>query len=146
VLRPADLQKLEGAWEMKVDDKSGWKGTIRLVIRFSPRDAKSAYPGRLIWALDLAQGAETLQANLSGIEIGGVKQADQQKLVTIPITDVMPLEINPAEEFSAPFTVTDDKMTLDLSKSRKHFCPQGIFEKELKLVQGKVELVKTKKK
>jgi hypothetical protein len=37
VLKRADLEKLEGVWELKAGPKEGWKGTVRATIFLYPQ-------------------------------------------------------------------------------------------------------------
>src|SRR4051795_1515649 len=60
LLKRADLEKLEGVWEIKVDTK-GWKGTIQATITLNSADSKKPDFGRILYDYDLGNGRVALK-------------------------------------------------------------------------------------
>src|SRR4051794_13041423 len=67
----ADLQSLAGTWEMVVDPKSGWKGTVRMRISVrtdEPKD-KSPKDGTLHYDFRLEGDGEALIVETSAAPV-----------------------------------------------------------------------------
>jgi hypothetical protein len=151
----ADLEKLQGGWEMKVDSKSGWKGTIYayfiIAAAGGPRDGF----GFVIYDVFLTRGKEELRvANVPGGGIGfaGVKRGEVVSLVTDPDHRRPPFDVNPQAEVMAPFSIADNKVKLDFSKSRTNFIYAAKYEpfnktmNDLDLDWSKLEWTRTDRK
>src|SRR5262245_61911428 len=83
----ADLAKLNGTWEMTVDLKSGWKGTINLVLRVNgPGGELDGVVAMVYWAT-LAKEDERLNvinARPPGqISTAGIKQGNTPALASL---------------------------------------------------------------
>jgi hypothetical protein len=144
-LKRADLAKLEGDWELKVDTKKGWKGSIRANFVVYPEDSREAGFGRILYHFDLIHGDNKLKVQnspIGGVPFAGVKRDGKLLLVTDADRRPAPFKVKVVEELSAPFSVADDRLTLDVSKSLKAFC--ATFT-DVDLDWGKLVLVKMKK-
>jgi hypothetical protein len=137
VLTRADLKKLEGVWLMKVQSKTGWKGSIRATIKLYPDRADEKDFGNILYDYDLTRGQEKSSirnAPLQGIAFAGVMRGKQMLLVTAEregIGPTVPFKVEPKEELSALVALADGKLRLDVSKSRQHFCfPMTDFDLE----------------
>ena len=137
VLKRADLKQFEGVWELKVNTKKGWKGTLRATIALYDAGSKEENFARITYDWDLARGKETSSmknAPIGGIAFAGVSQGKKLLLVTSEregFEPTVPFKVEPNKEFSAPATVTKDKLQLDVSKSVKSFgFPLSDFDLE----------------
>ena len=147
VLKRADLEKLEGVWELKADPKEGWKGTVRATITMFKADGKAADFGRIQYDFDLADGAKKLKvanAPSGGISFAGVKRGKTMALVTSQqfVRSAAPFKVEATDALSAPFEVKDDKLTLDLSNSLKAFVPGSVGEMKIDWSKATWEKVK----
>jgi hypothetical protein len=149
VLMRADLVKLVGVWEMKVQTKKGWKGIVRATITLYPAGSKEKDFGRILYDYDLARGKDKMSiqnAPLGGIAFAGVKQGNRLLLVTAEregLGPTVPFKVDPKPDLSAPLTLTDGKLVLDVTRSVKPFCfPLTGFDLEwgrLQFTKGKKE-------
>ena len=148
-LKRSDLEKLAGVWEMKVDSKKGWTGTLRATITLYAADSEQKDFALIRYDYDLVRDKDKLSirnAPGGGIALAGVKRGEKLSLVTAVregfVPDV-PFEVKPTEELSAPFTVTGDALKLNVSKGVKHFCFPFA---DVDLEWGQLQFMKTKKK
>jgi hypothetical protein len=136
VLTRADLKNLEGVWEMNVSTKMGWKGTIRATIKMYAAGTKEEGFGAIRYDYDLVRGAEKSSirnAPGDGIEFAGVSRGKNLLLVTMEREPGIeaPFKVKVTEELTAPITLSGDKLQVDVSKSKKHFCfPMTDFDLE----------------
>ncbi len=146
ILKRADLQKLEGMWELKAEPKEGWKGRVRATIKLYPAGGEAADFGNILFDFDLTNGKSKLKvsnAPAGGIDFTAVKRGDTQALVTDKNGDSPPFKVKATDGLIAPFEVKGDKLTLDLSKSLKAFVPGTA--RELKIDWSKTTWAKVKK-
>jgi hypothetical protein len=128
VLKRPDLEKLAGVWEMKVDTKKGWKGTVRATITLFPAGSKEENFALILYDYDLVRDKDKSSirnAPLGGIAFAVMRRGQMLLLVTAErkgIGPTVPFKVVLKEELSAPITVTKDKLEIDVSKSAKHFC------------------------
>lgn len=145
-LKRADLEKLEGVWELKADPKEGYKGTVRATITLYKADGKAADFGRILYDFDLTDGSDKLafaNAPSGGISFTGVKRGKTTALVTSTMfARPAPFKVEPTDNLSAPFEVKDDKLTLDLSKSLKAFVPSSVSKMKIDWSKATWEKVK----
>ena len=131
-LKRADLEKLEGTWELKAEPKEGWKGTV-------PHDHFPLF-GR--------QQAGRFRENPLRLRSGRRQEQDQSGQCSDRRDSVCrrqarksrgigcfegfraapPFKVEPTDELSTTFEVIDGKLSLDLSKSRKAFLPGSVSE------------------
>ena len=127
-LTEADLAKLRGAWELKVDTKAGWKGSIWLhIIVAAPGHEREGF-GFLVYDAELIGPERVFLRNSGGMGFAGVRKGDAWALVA---GGRPPFEVKPTAELMAPFTVANKKLTLDLSRSRSRFWPKKLPELDL---------------
>jgi hypothetical protein len=128
VLKRADLKQFEGVWVMDVKTEKGWTGTIRATITLYDAGSAKENFGSILYSYALKKGRdETSVENAPGGGIGfaGVTRGKAMFLVTAKregFLPKVPFKVDPKAELSAPVTISDDKLTLDVSKSVKHFC------------------------
>ena len=82
VLKWAELEKVEGTWELKADPKEGWKGTVRATIKLYPAGGKAADFGNILFDFDLTNGKNKLKVSNApggGIEFAAIKRGDTQR-------------------------------------------------------------------
>jgi len=132
-LRNADLKKISGSWEMKVNAK-GWKGIVFLfVVVNEPEGRFSDFCG-LFYDAELTSIDNTLvfknQAR-GGASIVGIKQGEMLALVTTAERSTGDFKINLAPELTAQFKLDGNKLTLDMARSAKNFMPKRLAGIEL---------------
>ena len=145
-LKRADLEKLEGVWELKADPKEGWKGTVRATITMYKVDGKTPDFGWILYDFDLTNGSNKRKVSNApggGISFAGVRRGKTTLLVSLGQFAQPPFKVDVKDELSAAFEVKDDKLTLDLSKSLKAFAPGTV--QEMKIDWGKATWEKVKK-
>ncbi|MFO0965522.1 MAG: hypothetical protein U0793_08050 [Gemmataceae bacterium] len=139
-LRHADLQKLAGGWEMKVDLKSGWKGTIELHVLVHGPDGDLDGACRLTYWASLTRGEKDRIIVINArpprqVVAAGVKRGSAPALVSRGREkrgDRYGLApVDPRPELTAPFKLDGDKLTLDLSNSRDSFLPAKLLTLDL---------------
>lgn len=142
-LKRADLEQLEGQWELKVDPKVGLNSTVRVTIKLHKSDGNAADFGRIFYDYS-ADGYKVSNAPVGGISFAGVKRGKTTAIVTSTMFGRQaPFKVEPTEDLSAPFEIKDDVLTLDLSKSQKAFVPKSL--NKMKLEWGKTNWEKVKK-
>ncbi len=123
----AEMEKLRGSWELKVDSKTGWKGAVYLYVILGAAGGEREGFGALVYDVDLAKGKEILRIrNVLLRTIAGVKQGHMMAMVTTTGRQRAPFEVKPSPELIAPFTVGGNKLTLDFSRSFQHFLPAEV--------------------
>jgi len=121
-LSRTELEKLAGTWELKVDTKDGWKGVVRANIVLYARGSAQERFGSITYDVDVSHpDDQQLQAkNARGPQFTAVRYGD--KLLLVTSKERAPFKIQPTDETTAPLTLADDQLTLDVSKSSGRFC------------------------
>ena len=130
----AELSKLDGTWEMKVDAKSGWKGVVTLYIMVQGPGGKMDRFCYMIYDATMDRNNERLfskNAFGKGVTFAGVKQGQQFALVAPANPGRGPFEIKTSPELIAPYKLDGKKLTIDMSKSAKSFLPKRLAELEI---------------
>jgi hypothetical protein len=128
-----DMKKLNGTWEINVNQKTGWSGTICLHITVYGPGAEDNADGYLFMSYDakLIGKEKTITVRNAagrGVTFAGIRQGNVQSLVTQPKgkSRFKPFEVKLVPELMAPFKLNGKKLTLDMSKSAKLFLPRKI--------------------
>src|SRR5262249_9184209 len=135
----ADLEKLDASWEMNVDLKSGWKGTINLVISVSGPGGDLDGACRLVYWANLTNGDDRInlintrppgQIHAAGIKQGKVlalvSRGRQKKGDGWVLT-----EIRPQPDLTLPIQLDGEMLKLDMSKCAANFLPATLAALDL---------------
>ena len=137
---------------MKVDLKSGWKGTIDLVISVSGPGGELDGACRLVYWSHLGNGDErinVINARAPGqIHAAGIKQENVLALASRGREKKgdgwVLTEIDPRPELTMPFQLDGDKLKLEMSKCAAQFLPAKLAALDLDF--AKMQFTRTNKK
>jgi hypothetical protein len=140
----ADLEKLEGVWEMPINSSTGWKGTIRVEIRLGDPKGFSPELGTITYDVDMTRGTKDIY---QGTGVGRTKFAGGKSgktTVLVRVSDVIPPNIEWTKKRMLGFNVDGDKLTMNASESVSTFFVKSVAE--LKLDWAKLEWKRIKEK
>lgn len=146
-LRRVELQKLEGTWEVPINTKSGWKGTLRVRIKLYDAKGKNADFGNALYDLDIRRGEEytkVTNAPTGGIDFAGLSDGKKTWLVASQLYNRTIPAFEYRRDRMLSFRVEGDRMIWNVSASSKAFFTRGI--EDLKLDWANLEWKRVKGK
>jgi len=126
----AEMAGLDGLWELKVDTKSGWKGTIQMEVEVQDEAGRGGY-ANYRFHTDYNRGPEREKGrNVRNGRVAALKQGPLTKLVVLRGA-TRPFQVDAKPETTLAFTLQGDELTLDGSTAQDAFVVPDIAALDL---------------